>query len=110
MDNKEVSVNKWRRDRNAERRGDFLDVDEADVAMAAFDSPHVRPVKVTGMRQGLLRQSSCVAQLAKALAEIRLDRGIQLVRQAVFESPMLTLSPRTLGIMRRTSFLPSVVL
>ena len=54
--------------------------------------------------------SPSLAQLANALAEIRLDRGIPLLRQTAIESPMVTLSPRTLSIIGRTSFLPSVVL
>lgn len=52
----------------------FHNVDQTHVALAAFDSADVRPVKVSSLSQPLLRQALPQPLLSDRLAE--LDTGI----------------------------------
>ena len=83
---------------NAERHGNPLNVDEANIALTPFDAADVGAVEIAGQSEAFLRQAPFGAQLAHALTEGHLDRFVSALSQAPMGSLVMTLSLRTLSI------------
>ncbi len=61
--------------RNAQRGGDLVDVEQADVSFASFDTADIRPVEITGQRERFLGKPFLLSEVSYSITEVLLNPG-----------------------------------